>query len=63
MLNPKLWHETLGPLVFWNEHKSGGHFAAWERPEELVSDLREMFGKNGGAFGCCGKGRTGYDNE
>jgi hypothetical protein len=30
-------------------HQSGGHFAAWERPNELVDDLREFFGPGGGA--------------
>jgi hypothetical protein len=32
-------------------HKEGGHFAAWEKPEALVGDLREMFARNGGAKG------------
>ena len=35
--------EGLGEIVFERWHKSGGHFAAWERPEVLVGDLREMF--------------------
>ncbi|KAH7362703.1 epoxide hydrolase [Plectosphaerella cucumerina] len=39
----------LGPLVLQKRHADGGHFAAWERPDVLVGDLREMFGKNGGA--------------
>jgi hypothetical protein len=47
-------------LVFESEHKSGGHFAAYEKPVELASDLRKMFGKGGGAFGIV-KGKTGYD--
>lgn len=62
-LLPKLWHETLGPLVFWSVHERGGHFASQEMPEELVSDLREMFGKEGPCAGCCGKGRSGYEDE
>ncbi|KAJ3575872.1 hypothetical protein NP233_g812 [Leucocoprinus birnbaumii] len=37
-------------VVFESEHKSGGHFAAYERPNELVGDLRKMFGKGGPAF-------------
>jgi hypothetical protein len=35
----------MGPLVFEKEHDSGGHFAAFERPDALVKDLRTMFGK------------------
>lgn len=37
--------------VFERQHKSGGHFAATEKPEELVSDLRQMFGKGGARTG------------
>ncbi|KAK0435114.1 Alpha/Beta hydrolase protein [Desarmillaria tabescens] len=29
----------------------GGHFAAHEKPQELVDDVRKMFGKGGPAFG------------
>lgn len=32
-------------IVFWKEHKSGGHFASTEKPAELVEDIRE-FTKN-----------------
>jgi len=46
-------------LVFESEHESGGHFAAHEKPEELVGDLRRMFGRGGGAFGVV-KGKDGY---
>ncbi|KAJ8131652.1 hypothetical protein O1611_g1973 [Lasiodiplodia mahajangana] len=56
---PKTWIRTLGDLVFDRAHKDGGHFASWERPDEIVQDLRDMFGKGGGAFGCV-KGATGY---
>jgi hypothetical protein len=24
-------------------HASGGHFAAWEEPQAIVSDVREFF--------------------
>ncbi|KAK2026354.1 epoxide hydrolase [Colletotrichum zoysiae] len=41
--------KTLGPVVFAVSHGDGGHFAAHEKPEVLVKDLREMFGKGGGA--------------
>lgn len=46
---PTTWGRTLGPVVFENVHEDGGHFAAHERPGELTSDLRKMFGKGGGA--------------
>ncbi|KAH6662678.1 epoxide hydrolase [Plectosphaerella plurivora] len=49
----KLWPAShghmLGPIVLQKRHPDGGHFAAWERPEVLVGDLREMFGEGGGA--------------
>ena len=61
-LSPRMWHETLGPLVFWSEHDQGGHFAAWEAPEELVDDLRNMFGEQGPCARCCGW-RTGYKDK
>ncbi|KAK4125742.1 alpha/beta-hydrolase [Parathielavia appendiculata] len=48
---PALWGRTLGPVVFERVHEDGGHFAAWEKPEALVGDLREMFGKDGKAKG------------
>ena len=32
-------------------HARGGHFAAHEAPEELVGDLRLMFGRGGPAYG------------
>ncbi|KAF7550658.1 hypothetical protein G7046_g7948 [Stylonectria norvegica] len=47
---PQTWGRTLGPVVFEKVHPDGGHFAAHERPEELVDDLRKMFGKGGGAY-------------
>jgi pimeloyl-ACP methyl ester carboxylesterase len=48
-LPPKAWGRAQGPVVFEAFHTSGGHFAATEKPEELVGDLRKMFGKGGGA--------------
>jgi hypothetical protein len=30
-------------LVYWNELDRGGHFAAFERPETFVSELRACF--------------------
>ena len=56
---PKTWGRTLGPVVYESDNESGGHFAAWERPEVIVKDLREMFGKAGGAFKVV-EGKDGY---
>ncbi|KAG6830680.1 hypothetical protein H0H87_007411 [Tephrocybe sp. NHM501043] len=56
---PRSWLR-LPNLVFEAEHDEGGHFAAHEKPELLVGDLRKMFGKGGGAFGVV-KGKNGYD--
>jgi hypothetical protein len=49
---PVAWNPTLGPVVFERLHDRGGHFAAWENPGAIVADLREMFGKEGGAYKC-----------
>lgn len=46
---PSTWGHTLGPVVFEKRHEDGGHFAAYERPDKLVDDLRAMFGRGGGA--------------
>jgi hypothetical protein len=56
---PKTWARTLGPVVFESESPTGGHFAAWERPEVIVRDLKEMFGKEGGAYALV-KGKNGF---
>ncbi|KAI1076613.1 alpha/beta-hydrolase [Whalleya microplaca] len=47
LIVPSSWGRTLGPVVFEKWHEEGGHFAAYETPELLVGDLREMFGKGG----------------
>ncbi|KAJ3572435.1 hypothetical protein NP233_g3087 [Leucocoprinus birnbaumii] len=47
---PRFWLRAKH-VVFESEHGRGGHFAAYERPQELVGDLRKMFGKGGPAFG------------
>jgi hypothetical protein len=54
------WYK-IPNLVFESGHDSGGHFAAHEKPKELVGDLRKMFGKGGTAFGVV-KGSNGYAN-
>jgi hypothetical protein len=46
-------------MVFQSQHDSGGHFAAHEKPQELVGDLRKMFGEDGPAFGAV-SGKLGY---
>ena len=41
---PRSWTERAYPkLIFYKKHDKGGHFAAWEQPELLVSDLRAAF--------------------
>ena len=46
---PSSYGRTFGDVVFERRHEDGGHFAAYERPELLVGDLKEMFGEDGGA--------------
>ena len=58
---PKLWIQTLGDVVFESEWDWGGHFAAWERPDAIVEDLRKMFGKRGAAEGVV-EGKSGYED-
>jgi pimeloyl-ACP methyl ester carboxylesterase len=42
---PRSWVEKAYPnLVYYNRnHEKGGHFAAWEQPIALVSDMRKGF--------------------
>lgn len=44
---PSAWAKTLGPVVFEKRHEDGGHFASWEKPELLASDVKAMFRKIG----------------
>ncbi|KAF5252796.1 hypothetical protein FANTH_2120 [Fusarium anthophilum] len=39
---PVSWVKTTGNLVFWRDHERGGHFAAMERPEDLLKDFGEF---------------------
>ncbi|KAK1220538.1 hypothetical protein PQX77_016678 [Marasmius sp. AFHP31] len=55
---PRSWVKENN-VVFESVHDTGGHFAAHEKPVELVDDLRKMFGKGGGAFGVV-PGKDGY---
>ncbi|KAF9242603.1 Alpha/Beta hydrolase protein [Melanogaster broomeanus] len=61
LLKSKLcrWARRAYRVVFESSHSSGGHFAAHEKPGELVMDLREMFGNGGPAYGVV-PGKTGY---
>jgi len=41
---PRSWAERAYPkLIYYKRHDKGGHFAAWEQPDLLVSDLRAAF--------------------
>lgn len=40
---PRSWAERKANIVFWQEHESGGHFAAYEKPDEFVDDLVNFF--------------------
>jgi hypothetical protein len=41
---PRTWTAKAYPnLIFYNKQAKGGHFAAWEQPQALVSDLRAAF--------------------
>lgn len=61
ILLPKAWNRTLGPLVLESEYERGGHFAAWERADAVVGDLKRMSGREGKVFACVG-GRNGYSS-
>ena len=37
---PRAWAERRYPIVHWSEQDRGGHFAAFERPDAFVADLR-----------------------
>ena len=36
------WYKNI---IFWADHDQGGHFAAFEKPEMFVNDLRKCFGQ------------------
>jgi pimeloyl-ACP methyl ester carboxylesterase len=41
---PRSWAEQVYPkLIYYNKLAKGGHFAAWEQPVLLVTDLRAAF--------------------
>lgn len=50
IVTPLTWGRLLGPVVFQKAHTTGGHFAAYEKPKELVEDIQSMFKRGGGAY-------------
>jgi pimeloyl-ACP methyl ester carboxylesterase len=41
---PRKWAEQAYPnLIYYNRHREGAHFAAWEQPQAIVDDLRAGF--------------------
>ncbi|KAK4981979.1 hypothetical protein LTR50_007860 [Elasticomyces elasticus] len=39
---PKSWAATTGNLVWHRQHDAGGHFAAMEKPKELLQDIEDF---------------------
>ncbi|KAK5734510.1 hypothetical protein LTR17_008870 [Elasticomyces elasticus] len=39
---PKAWVSTTANLVWYKQHTAGGHFAALERPQDLLQDIEEF---------------------
>lgn len=56
---PKIWGRAIGPVIYESVHDSGGHFAAWEKPEAIAKDLKSMFRKGGPVYGLV-SGLDGY---
>lgn len=48
---PMAWYRSIGNVVQETEYDRGGHFAAWEVPELLASDIKRFLGNNGPAYG------------
>jgi pimeloyl-ACP methyl ester carboxylesterase len=43
-VTPRSWAEKAYPnLIHFNKLPKGGHFAAWEQPEFMISEIRETF--------------------
>ena len=50
---PRSWAATTGNLSWYRQHESGGHFAALEKPEELLGDIEDFVNhvvEKGGTF-------------
>lgn len=56
---PMSWAWSNGPVVQQTKFDAGGHFAAFEVPELLASDLRKLLGKGGPCEGVV-NGKRGY---
>lgn len=56
---PIAWYRSIGNVVQEKEFDRGGHFAAWEVPELLASDLKQFLGKGGPAYEAV-RGKDGY---
>ena len=41
---PRSYVEASQNVVQWTEHSRGGHFAAYEQPEALITDMLKFFG-------------------
>ena len=59
LATPVQFGHTMGLVVQQSEFEKGGHFAAFEMPDELAGDVRKMFRKGGPAYGVV-SGRDGY---
>lgn len=42
---PGSWATKVGDLVSYSKHQSGGHFAAMEKPNELLADVEAYVSK------------------
>ena len=43
MMVPRSWAEKTMNVQFWAEHKKGGHFAAYEKPQDLAGDMIQFY--------------------
>lgn len=41
---PRKWAEARANVIWWREHETGGHFAMYERPVEMVEDIIDFVG-------------------
>ncbi|OCH91112.1 alpha/beta-hydrolase [Obba rivulosa] len=48
---PRAWVQAVENVVHESRHERGGNFVAYERPEDIVDDLRKMFA-NGWLASC-----------
>ena len=42
-ITPRAWADASYNITHWTEVERGGHFAAMEQPDVLVTDLRDFF--------------------